>query len=116
MNNDLPHELKGQIFWCIKPSTESETYGDGGPHEPWQGKVVQWYGNSWFYLCAFDADTGEPDRDSNACCQVQIEDMYKTELEAWRAYKVQVAIGIAGLRACLSKAEDKIKSLEETKV
>lgn len=111
MDNDQPHELKGQIFWCIKPSSESESYGDGGPSEPWMGKIVRWYGNTWFYMCRFDAATGEPDLDSNACCMVQVDDMHKTEIAAWQAYRRSIAVEIARLNTSLLKTTDKIRLL-----
>lgn len=79
----------GDQFWAISPSSESQANGGGWPVRPWLGKVAKIYDPA-VLLCRFDAETGEPDEDSNASVGLNPAQLYATERDAWSAYLAEL--------------------------
>lgn len=102
----------GISFGLLSQSTESQSYGDYTPQEPFQVKV-RWDRDRLgdrplLYVHGFDRDTGEIDYDTNATAFVSLDQIFANEVDASLAYNRQVQTEVQNL---LASAADLIRGM-----
>jgi len=95
----------GNVYWCIRPSLESEGYGDDAPRRPWRGMLTKPN-----YLSMVDENGLNPDDDTNATSLVEPENLFLSRDSARAAYVRAMIVHLVGMTRGL---EDGLLAIRE---